>query len=205
MRVTQDDFKNKQGEWVQRAYISDKYVWTTSGVLWNNVKERCTINGATQKREPTYIGCTNKFTDFQDFTNWHVKQVGYGLGYQLDADILNKGGKVYSKETCLLIPSALNKFLQTYKGKGNCWPQGVFLHAPNDNLNVRITTREYGDLHLGVFQFSEVSAAREIYRVAKNAAGVAWYEDLVNGVFVVDPRVVEHMRTWEHICDWKAP
>lgn len=202
MRVTQDDFKNKSGEWVQRAYINDKYVWTTSGVLWNNVKERCTVDGATQKREPTYIGCTNAFEDYQDFTNWHIKQVGYGMGYQLDADILNVGGKVYSKETCLLIPPPLNKFLQTSKGKRGKWPQGVCEHVNNSNLNVRINTLDGGSSHLGVFSFQDVSLAQEVYRKAKNAAGKAWYNKLCERQYIVDQRVVEYMRTWEHVCDW---
>lgn len=205
MRVTQDDFKNSVGEWVQRAYINDKYVWTTSGVLWNNVKERCTIGGSTQMREQTYVGCTHTFRDFQDFTNWHVEQIGYGLGYQLDADILNTGQKVYSKNTCLLIPPALNKFLQTYEGKRGIWPQGVYLHYTKRHVVARISTRESGDKHLGVFPISNIEKAREIYRTSKNEAATCWYNDLAEGKFLVDPRVIEHMHSWKHVCNWVAP
>lgn len=203
MRVTQDDFKNKSGEWVQRAHINDKYVWTTSGVLWNNVKERCTVGGATQKREPTYIGCTHTFKDFQDFTNWHVEQVGYGSGYQLDADILNKGVKVYSKDTCLLIPPALNKFLQTYNGKRSGeYPQGVFRGAPKDNFLTCCIKTGSNKTILGYYKFDDVLSARENYRIAKNAMGRVWYEKLLTPEYTVDSRVVAHMENWEHICDW---
>ena len=86
----QADYK-KDGRWVQRSWIGDKYTWTVSGVLWNNIKERCTPNGVTQSREPTYVGCKNLFKDFESFVEWHQLQIGYGLGYQLDSDILRNG------------------------------------------------------------------------------------------------------------------
>jgi len=39
MSKLQPDYKDVKGRWVQRSHIGDKYVWTVSGVLWNNIKE----------------------------------------------------------------------------------------------------------------------------------------------------------------------
>ena len=85
---TQPDCQDTKGKWLQRCWKDGKYIWTISGVLWNNVKERCTSGSATQSREPTYIGAVNRFEGFQEFVSWHQLQVSYGLGYDLDSDIL---------------------------------------------------------------------------------------------------------------------
>jgi len=196
-----DDFKNKNGQWVQRFTVGEKYTWTISGVLWNNIKERCTVGGATQLREKTYVGCTNEFKDFQDFTDWHVKQVGYGLGYQLDADILKGETKKYSKDTCVLVPPALNKFLQSYKGQRGEWPQGMFENS-RGKLVVRVVNRGL-DINLGSFDKNDVLTAIYKYSEAKTKAGQDWYNCLIGDDYTVDPLVIEYMKNWKYTCDWK--
>lgn len=194
----QADYK-KDGRWVQRSWIGDKYTWTVSGVLWNNIKERCKINGVTQKRSPTYKGAVNLFEGFQQFTEWNKKQIGYNMGYQLDADILKKGNKVYSPSTCVLIPPSLNKFLETSQGRRGNWPQGIW--ESNGKLICEITV--FGEnKHLGSFNLEDVDLAREIYKKAKDTAGKLWYDRLKTDP-TIDPRVVNYMEKWEHICDWK--
>lgn len=195
-----EDFKNTKGQWVQRFTIGEKYTWTTSGVLWNNIKERCTVCGHTQLRENTYIGCTNEFKDFQEFTNWHVEQIGYGLGYQLDADILKGATKKYSKETCVLIPPPLNKFLQSYCNERVHLPQGISLHR--GRLYARINNRGVRST-LGAFKPDDMQKAVDLYTEAKTSAGKDWYNDLVSGKYTVDPLVIEFMKNWRYVCDWK--
>lgn len=199
MSKVQPDFKLR-GKWVQRAWLADKYTWTVSGMLWNNIKERCKTNGTTQTRSPTYKGSTNKFDGFQQFAEWNREQIGYALGYQLDADILRKGNKIYSPDTCLLIPPSLNKFLQTSEGKRGDWPQGVELRETGD-LRCRIGMFG-GYYELGVFQIKDIDLAREAYKKAKDKAARIWCERLKTD-YVVDPRVIDYMEKWEHICDWK--
>lgn len=197
----QPDFYEK-GRWVQRSNVGNKYVWTISGVLWNNIKERCTIDGATQSRESTYIGTINKFKDWCSFVEWHQKQKGYGLGYQLDADILKSNVKMYSEDTCLIIPAALNKFLQSYKGKRGKWPQGIYKRANSDKLVCAIGTPENKKIILGYFKQEDVDIARKLYKEAKDMEGYRWYQRLLTD-YEVDDRVIEYMKNWEFICDWK--
>lgn len=166
-------------------------------MLWNNIKERCTPNGHTQTREPTYAGSQNKFIDFQDFTEWHRQQIGYGLGYQLDSDILKSGNKIYSKETCLLIPSDLNKFLQTSKGKRGKWPQGISLCGQR-HLDCSINNE-----HVGRFLIADIELAKALYKTIKDKMALTWYNRLCSDEFNVDLKVIRYMKTWEHICDWK--
>jgi len=196
-----DDFKDKNGKWVQRSLSNGKHTWTISGVLWNNIKERCTVGGATQSSEPTYIGCINEFKGFQDFTEWHILQTGYGMGYQLDADILKIDTKKYSENNCVLIPPALNKFLQTTKARRGEWPQGIT--AVKGVLRVNCTRKQTRNT-LGYFKKEDVLLAVEVYTKAKNLCGQDWYKRLIEKEFTVDVRVIEYMKNWRHTCDWKS-
>lgn len=198
MSKVQPDFKLR-GKWVQRAWLADKYTWTVSGMLWNNIKERCKTNGTTQTRSPTYKGSTNKFDGFQQFAEWNREQIGYALGYQLDADILRNENKVYSPETCVLIPASLNKFLETSQGHRGNWPQGIW--ELNGKLICEIVIFGKGK-RLGTFAKSDIELARETYKQAKDNAAKLWHEKLKTD-YVVDPRVIDYMEKWEHICDWK--
>jgi len=202
VRRTQPDFKDHRGRWVQRAYVGDKYTWTISGVLWNNLKERCNENGNTQLTIPNYRGSINSFKDFQEFTDWHVTQTGYGLGYELDADICKDGMKEYSKEKCVLIPSELNRFLESSKGRRGKYPQGMYLQKNLNKLEVRVEM--LGEVkRLGFFDVSKIEEARKIYKLEKEKYAKVWYEKLLTSEYQVDSRVIEHMRNWEHICDWR--
>lgn len=200
MRATTDDRKNKLGEWLQRVYVGTKYTWTVSGVLWNNIKERCTVGGATQTKEPTYIGTTNEFKGFQDFVEWHRGQIGYNMGYQLDADILCSTQKRYSPDTCLLIPAGLNKFLQTSEGKRGIWPQGV--QADRDK---RFCVNE-GNTHLASTPLSKegLDKARALFKSAKEARAKDWLSKLQTDDYSVDPRVISFLEQYEHNCTWRG-
>lgn len=194
------DVKNSSGEWVQRTTVHGRYLWTTSGVAWNNIKERCTPGGATQRREPTYVGCKNDFSNFQQFVDWHVAQAGYGLGYQLDSDVLRKGMKVYSAETCVLVPPSLNKFLQSYTSKRGKWPQGMYLSKAGRLVaSVNSGGTKYS---LGSFSVADIDSARAAYKAAKDKLGAEWAVRLDSGEFTVDPRVISFMRAWRYTCEW---
>ena len=201
-RVTVDDFKDKGSKWVQRTWVGKKYTWTVSGVLWNNVKERCTAGGSTQTQEPTYKGAVNLFKGFQEFVEWHRNQVGYGLGYELDADILKNGSKVYSENTCLLIPPALNRFLQSYRGKRGAWPQGMHIPSNTDKLVCRIGRFGEIDRTIGRFAIKDVDKAVAAYTKAKNLEGFNWYKRLISSDFNVDERVIQYMKDWRYVCEW---
>jgi len=196
---TQPDKKNKLGEWTQRGYVGKKYVWTVSGVLWNNIKERCNPNGATQMREPTYRGSENKFQGYQEFVEWNRSQKGYALGYQLDADILLSGNKIYSPETCILIPAPLNKFLQSCGAKRGEYPQGSY--EWKGKLWVRICDTVLAKLEV---TRENIEIGRNLYKAAKEARAREWAVRLQTEDFDVDTRVIDYLNKYEHICDWRG-
>ena len=97
----------------------DKYAYK----MWYSMLGRC-YSERIQRLHPTYNGCSvsENFLYFPYFKTWLEKQVGYGTkGFDLDKDLLVKGNKIYSEETCVLIPQEINTFLLTNKKRrGEC-------------------------------------------------------------------------------------
>jgi hypothetical protein len=189
-----DDFKGADGLWVGSIQINGKQVRTKSCNVWQNIRKRCKVGGYVQKFHPTYIGCcySEDFSDFQLFTGWHVSQVGYGLeNYNLDKDVLVQGNKLYCSEMCVVIPRQLNTFFCSAEAIRGEYPQGVHKEKVGFVAQIRIS----GTLnYLGYFKTPEEASAA--YKVAKEAEAYRWYERLRDGEFIVDPRVIERMRTW---------
>ena len=80
----------------------------------------------------------------------------------LDKDILCKGNKVYSRETCIFVPQKINSlFVKSDKSRGKD-PIGVY-QLPNGNYQVRCGN-SYGErIYLGLYSTKE-----EAFRVYKN-------------------------------------
>ena len=88
-------------------------VLTKECVLWYNMLQRCYSN-TSKKKYPTYEGCevSDNFKSYEYFYEWCHEQVGFGNeGFHLDKDLLVKGNKVYSENTCVFIPQEVNTLL----------------------------------------------------------------------------------------------
>ncbi len=98
-------------------------------VKWHNMMERC-YNEGVQENSPKYKGCTvcKEWHNFQNFKIWYEAHKYGSTPLDLDKDILIKGNKVYSSETCCLVPKQINT-LFTYKQRErdeNTLPVGVW-------------------------------------------------------------------------------
>jgi len=195
---TLPDYIGRSGLWVQRQNKQQGGCWSVSGIMWNNIKERCTVGGTTQRNSPTYIGAVNAFSDFQAFVAWHQGQKGYGRGYELDADILKNGTKIYSESTCLLIPQSLNKFISEKTRKKVKLPQGVFLRKGRLCVEMART-------HITSLAFSEenIVVAQMIYKKSKEDKAKEWASTLQAGAYEVDQRVVDYLDSYQFECEWK--
>ena len=95
--------------------------------LWNNLLKRC-YSPVYQKGKPTYLGCSvsENFKSYSYFYGWCQTQIGFGQeGFQLDKDLIFKGNKVYSEDTCLFLPGELNALLTSSKACRGNLPVGV--------------------------------------------------------------------------------
>lgn len=97
------------GEGIHRCSKDSKL--TVAYVIWNSMLSRC-YSEIYLKGKPSYIGCTvhEEWHNFQVFAEWFCSYPKYFNGYELDKDILVKGNKVYSAETCCLVPKEINSF-----------------------------------------------------------------------------------------------
>jgi hypothetical protein len=160
------DYKKPNGDWAKAQKLDGVTHQTTSGVKWFSMKRRCN-DSKYHESHPTYIGTTVSFVDFQDFTDWHIKQVGYGRGFQLDKDLLVKGNTDYNRHSCVLLPAELNGLINTHKAARGGLPIGVTKTANGQRLIATLGTTGRQNTLLGVCDSQE--EAFKLYAVAKEA------------------------------------
>ena len=139
---------------------------------WKSMLERC-YSEVYQKRKSTYKGCTvcDEWLTFSSFRAWVVQQ-DY-RGKELDKDILLKGNKVYSPETCVFVSKMVNLFMNdngATRGKhliGVSWSEASSKFRANCN-NPFLNKQE----HLGYFDTEQ--EAHEAWRTKKNELAIRY-------------------------------
>lgn len=116
-----------------RAY-DDKNKVTPQYRYWKDMLRRCYSEKALIKN-PTYIGCSvcDEWHNFQVFSKWYDENY-YQVGSQemhLDKDILHKGNKTYSPDTCCFVPQSINKLFVKSEGTRGDYPIGVSIDKYN--------------------------------------------------------------------------
>lgn len=105
---------------------STKGIHTPEYKSWINMLKRCYLYSGRPGMS-AYIGCsvTPEWHNFQVFAEWITNQIGWGVsGIELDKDLLSRGGKIYSPETCVLVPKTINLMIVKKVNK-NGLPEGV--------------------------------------------------------------------------------
>ena len=88
---------------------------TPAYLAWRGVLSRCYCN-KTKERQPSYKNATisEDWLNYPNFREWYLAEKGDAdIVLEVDKDLLGIGTKVYSKETCLLLPKKINNFLNT--------------------------------------------------------------------------------------------
>lgn len=119
-------------------------------------------NSHFKENNPTYTKCyvCEEWHTLSRFNEWFEDPVnGYQEGYDLDKDILVKGNKVYSPETCCFVPHEINSLiLKNDKSRGK-YPIGV---RKIDNLyiariSLSTTNKQYNRKYIGSFSTPETA------------------------------------------------
>ena len=125
-------------------------------VFWTSMLQRCYDLSYKLKR-PTYIGCTssNNFKYYPYFKDWCNKQVGFGnKGWCLDKDILVKGNKLYSEDTCCFVPREINSLFALSGNTRGLNPIGVQFNLEEGNYSARVS-RDGKHCHIGTYETKE--------------------------------------------------
>ena len=107
-------------------------------LIWYSMLKRC-YDPKYQERNSTYKGCAVEeyLLNFQYMGKW-IDENYYEIPGEemcLDKDILCKGNKIYSRETCIFVPQRINKlFTKRDNDRGDC-PVGV---TPNSSGNYQV-------------------------------------------------------------------
>ena len=132
--------------------------------VWHSMLQRCYYD-KFQDRKPTYKGCEvcESWHNFQTFAEWYENNYYEipGKVMSLDKDILVKGNKIYSPNTCVFVPQEINLlFVKRDKSRGK-YPIGVRV-MPSGNYQVRCNNGYGKDIYLGTY-----SNSKEAFRVYK--------------------------------------
>jgi hypothetical protein len=135
---------------------------------WIYMLKRC-YHEAAQLKRPTYRGCTvdERWFNFQNFCHDYLQMVGSDLNYQLDKDWLIKGNKIYSPETCCLVPPQINYVLEKGDSSRGERILGVTYVEGKPNPYVARCHIEGRLKRLGSYKTEK--EARQVYKVAKEA------------------------------------
>ena len=161
--------------------------------VWKRMLYRCYADYVIAK-SPTYLDCevSNSFKHYDYFKNWCNEQVGFGSkGWHLDKDILVKGNRVYSEDTCCFVPREINSLVLTCRGKRGEYPIGVSYNKSVGKFQARFNVDGVKQ-HVGYFQVIE--EAFQAYKQAKEAyikEVAELYKDQI------DPRVYEALMKYE--------
>ena len=152
-----------------------KYPITINGIitkeynLWYSMLRRC-YSDSSKKRQPTYTGCeaSENFKSYEYFYEWCNKQIGFGVdGFELDKDLLIKGNKVYSEDSCVFIPKEINILLTKRESMRGEHLIGVYWNKTNKAFVAMVSKNKRKSEWIGSFK-TELEAFNA-YKKAKEA------------------------------------
>lgn len=166
-------------------------------ILWCNMLMRC-YSSHYHKNNPNYKDCavSDNFKYYPYFKDWCNRQVGFnvkdnkGKLFHLDKDILIKGNKVYSEDTCCFIPSIINQLIVRVEKSRGEFPIGVCYDKRQAKYMSSMKV-ENGFKFIGYF--STPTQAFKGYKISKEQhikeVANQWKDQ-------IDPRTYEALMNW---------
>jgi hypothetical protein len=180
--------KRKYGEYTPGEYVCSpgNGIVTKEYSAWTLMLTRC-YDEDFKLKWPTYrdCKCADEFFVFQSFASWYTSQIGYSKECHLDKDLMVRDNKLYSPDTCLLLPPQVNTLLNYKRFPDRGLPTGVSYDYKRDKYVAQVN-RCGKYVMLG--RFNRVEEAEQAYKYAKveevRRVGEAYKE-------VLDPRAYE--------------
>lgn len=163
---------------VGKGYLGDgKYVSTETKVyhLWKGILTRA-YDSDFHKKYKTYkdVEVCEEWLNFQNFAEWCYGQKFFdakddkGRSYHLDKDILVKGNRVYSPNTCCFVPAEINSLVVVNKRRRGDTPIGVYYVKRNRKYTTQCCFKGSGLKYLG--SYSTPEEAFQVYKEAKKVS-----------------------------------
>lgn len=165
---------------------------TYTYIRWLAMIKRCYGNNVGRVVE-NYKDCqvSQQFKRLSDFSTWAESQVGFGNdGWGLDKDILVKGNKIYSPDTCCFVPPEINSIFTFGNRANNEKLLGV--KKCSENVLIAQTSLNGKYKHLG--SFKNENEAFNCYKMFKEDRikylAFKWRDD-------IDKKVYDALMSWE--------
>lgn len=175
---------------VGEAFVKNDTMYNT----WMCMLNRCYGATHTKKNSP-YKDCSvsENFKYYPYFKEWCNKQIGFGnKRWALDKDILVKGNKVYSEDTCCFVPMEINGLQFSSSIRGGDYPIGVSYDAKNDKYKAQMGGKGASKTFIG--RYTTPEEAFQAYKQAKEA----YIKEVANKwKDQIDNRVYEALMNWE--------
>ena len=164
--------------------------------LWKGVLERV-YSPSLHARRPSY---KNSCVDpqwhsfklfFEDIRNLIGYEDSKQNGWHLDKDILVKGNKLYSKDTCCFVPIEINSLLTHSKVNRGEYPVGVYLLKDSNKFRAKLYKNGRSNC-LGTY-----SSPEEAFFAYKEAKEIQIKEVATKWKDQIDPRVYAALMNWE--------
>ncbi len=126
---------------------------------WSAIIQRCLKTDYSDESLKSYKDCEvcSEWLNFQNFAKWFYDNY-YECDEPLcvDKDILIHGNKLYSSDTCLIVPQRINLLFIKEKGRRGDLPIGVQHCSKRNGYTSMLSTAE-GNKYLGLF-YNEIDA-----------------------------------------------
>lgn len=166
--------------------------------LWSGMLRRCADEYCSRNKTYKGVSCSDNFKSYSFFYEWCQEQIGFGNKdekgnyWQLDKDILVKGNKVYSEDTCVFIPSRINKLLTKNDSVRGENPLGVSFHKHSNKYYAQCQGLSGKQEFIGYYETKD--DAFQAYKMFK--------ENIIKSVAndyksKIDSRVYEALILWK--------
>lgn len=161
-----------------RAKVSGKP--TLEYIVWSGMLYRC-YGDLTAKKYPTYadVKVCEEWYNFQNFAHWYCNTGYYNMSYELDKDLLFPGNRVYSPNTCCMVPQEINNVVSGNNPRKTNLPTGVYQNG--NGFQVKIANQ-----HVGFFGTQDIAAQHyvETKQLATLELANKWKDYISNAVYL---------------------
>jgi hypothetical protein len=167
---------------------ADRRVHKEAYSHWHGMMIRCYCE-SEKKRRPTYSDCSvcDEWHNFSNFLDWFYEH--HKDGWHLDKDILVKGNRVYSPDTCCFVPSDINGLFVKCNAIRGANPIGVQYYNGKYIASMRKKKKK---VYLG--RYDDAISAFNRYKQEKEA-WIRHNADLYKDV--IEPKVYDALCRYE--------
>lgn len=143
----QGNYKGRNGGGKSKSYIT-----------WINMLRRC-YDEKSKMKNPTYKECyvCEEWHNYQNFAKWYEENYYEvdGEKMTLEKDLLIRGNKIYSPETCIIAPNKINCLIIGCNSARGDYPKGVNFHKASGKYVAQCSVDDCKRKHLGLFNTPE--------------------------------------------------